>query len=99
MHTAYTARDTMCKNKKENVNRRSLLIYLNYYARSTAPLLRQEVQTYIFFEPPSVLTFTDLIFGFHILFDLLCEWLTAFPKYTPLPHTEHFAIAAPPYII
>ena len=83
--------------KKETIKRWSL-DSSDSYARSTAPLLRQEVQTYIFFEPPSVLTLTDLIFGFHILFDLLCEWLTAFPKYTPLPHTEHFAIAAPPYL-
>ena len=71
--------------------------FLNY-ARSTAPLLRQEVQTYIFFAPPSVFTLTDLMFGFHILFDLLCEWLTALPNSTDFPQTEHFAMVAPPLL-
>ena len=50
------------------------------YALSTFPDLKQEVHTYIFFAPPSVLTLTDFTFDFHILFERLCEWLTAFPK-------------------
>ena len=41
---------------------------------------KQDVQTYIFFAPPSVLTLTDFTFDFHILFERLCEWLTALPK-------------------
>lgn len=41
------------------------------YALSTLLLLKQEVQTYIFFDPPSVLTLTDLIFDFHILLERL----------------------------
>ena len=45
-------------------------------ARSTFPERRQEVHTYIFFVPPSTLTLTDFTFAFHILLDLLCEWLT-----------------------
>lgn len=36
------------------------------YARSTRPDLRQDVHTYIFFEPPSVFTRTDFMFDFHI---------------------------------
>ena len=35
-------------------------------ARSTRPDFRQDVQTYIFLEPPSVLTLTDFTFDFHI---------------------------------
>ncbi len=62
------------------------------YARSTAPERRQDVHTYIFCEPPAVLTLTDLTFAFQTLFDLLCEWLTALPKCTPFPQTAHFAI-------
>ena len=34
---------------------------------------KQDVQTYIFFAPPSVLTLTDFTFDFHILLDFLCE--------------------------
>ena len=33
-----------------------------------------------------------LTFGFQVLFDLLCEWLTLIPKVTPLPQISHFAI-------
>ena len=44
---------------------------LTNYALSTLPDFKQEVQTYIFFDPPSVLTLTDLIFDFHILLERL----------------------------
>ncbi len=44
-----------------------------YQALSTLPDLRHDVHTYIFFEPPSVLTRTDFTLDFHILLDLLCE--------------------------
>ena len=37
------------------------------YARSTRPDFRQDVQTYIFLDPPSVLTLTDFTFDFHIV--------------------------------
>ena len=43
------------------------------YARSTFPDLKQEVHTYIFLAPFSVLTLTDFTFDFHILLDLLWE--------------------------
>ena len=43
------------------------------YALSTLPERRQDVQTYIFLEPPSVLTRTDLMLDFHIRFERLCE--------------------------
>ena len=62
------------------------------YARSTFPDLRQEVQTYIFLAAPLTLTLTDFTLDFHILLDLLWEWLTAIPKWAPLSHIEHFAI-------
>ena len=63
--------------RKENL---MVLFKFFTYALSTLPDLRQEVHTCIFLAPPSVLTFTDLIFDFQILLDLLWEWLTAFPK-------------------
>ena len=44
---------------------------LLYYARSTLPDLRQEVQTLIFLAAPLTKTLTDLTLAFHILFDLL----------------------------
>ena len=75
----------------------SELCFCTSYALSTLPLLKQEVHICIVLLPPAVLTLTDLTFGFHILFDLLCEWLTALPKCTPFPHISHFAIIlAPP---
>ena len=49
------------------------MIHQSNYARSTKPDFRQEVHTYIFFDPPSVLTLTDFTFDFHILLDLLWE--------------------------
>ncbi len=69
-----------------------ILLFNLVYARSTAPERKHAVQTGIFFAPPATLTFTDLILGFHILLLLLCEWLTALPKWTPFPQTAHFAI-------
>ena len=68
------------------------------YALSTLPDLKQEVQTYCLFVAPFTLHLTDLIFGLNFLLDLLCEWLTLFPKRTPLPQTAHLAILAPPYM-
>ena len=44
-----------------------------YYALSTNPDLKQEVQTYILDGVPFTFTFTFLMLDFHILFDLLCE--------------------------
>ena len=41
------------------------------YARSTRPDFRQEVHTYIFLDPPSVLTRTDFTLDFHIFGDFL----------------------------
>ena len=55
--------------------------FLILYALSTLPLLKQEVQTYIFFAAPfAVFTLTDLMLDFHILFYILWELLTLFPK-------------------
>ena len=41
------------------------------YARSTRPDFRQEVHTYIFLDPPSVLTRTDFTLDLHIFGDFL----------------------------
>ncbi len=51
-----------------------------HYARSTAPERKHLVQTYIFFVPPFTFTLTDFTLDFHILLDLLWEWLTLIPK-------------------
>lgn len=67
-----------------------------FYALSTFPDLKQEVQTYNFFVAPFTLHLTDLMFDLNILLDLLCEWLTLLPKRTPFPQTEHLAILTPP---
>ena len=43
-----------------------LLQVQTVYARSTRPDFKQDVQTYIFLDPPSVFTLTDFTFDFHI---------------------------------
>ena len=63
------------------------------YARSTFPDFRHLAQTYCVLVPPFTLQRTDLMFDLNILFDLLWEWLTLFPKWAPFPHTAHFAMA------
>ena len=68
------------------------------YARSTLPDLKQEVQTYIFLAPPFTFTLTDLMLDFHILLDLLWEWLTLIPKWAPLSQIAHLAMIAPPCV-
>ena len=63
-----------CQKKTDPVPGDKVCFVVNpfSYALSTLPLLKQEVQTYIFFEfPPSAFTLTDLMLDFHILFDLL----------------------------
>ena len=45
--------------------------WISNYARSTFPLLRQEVHTYILLAAPFTFTFTCLTFAFQILLDLL----------------------------
>jgi len=49
----------------------SLFSRYKHYALSTLPDLKQEVQTYIFLLAAPTFTLTDLMFAFHILFDLL----------------------------
>jgi len=70
---------------KENKNKdipsimKTVLIIIQnsykYYARSTTPDRKQEVQTYTFFVavPPFTLTRTDFTFGFQIVLDFLFE--------------------------
>ena len=67
-------------------------VFITHYALSTFPERKQEVHTYIFLAPPFTLTFTDFTFEFQILFDLLWEWLTLFPKWAPFWHTAHLAM-------
>lgn len=68
------------------------------YACSTLLARRHFVQTFILLTPPSALTLTLWTLEFQILLDLLCEWLTLFPKCAPLPQTSHFAIMTPPHV-
>ncbi len=68
------------------------------YACSTLPARRHFVQTLILLTPPTALTLTFWTLEFQILLDLLCEWLTLFPKCAPLPQTSHFAIITPPHV-
>ena len=68
----------MMKQKKLPKNRK--LNWKLYYALSTAPERKQEVQTYNLLGVPLTLHLTDLTLDFHILFERLCEWLTLFPK-------------------
>ena len=53
---------------------------------------RQLVQTLTLFGVPLTRAFTLLTLAFHVLFDLLWEWLTLIPKATPLPQISHLAI-------
>lgn len=71
---------------------------ITVYACSTLPARRHLVQTFILLTPPSALTLTFWTLEFQILLDLLCEWLTLFPKCAPLPQTSHFAIMTPPHV-
>lgn len=68
------------------------------HACSTLPARRHFVQTLILLTPPTALTLTFWTFEFQILLDLLCEWLTLFPKCAPLPQISHFAIMTPPHV-
>ena len=66
------------------------------YARSTLPERMHLVQTCIFLLPPAVFTAILWTFACQTLLDLLCEWLTWFPKKAPLPQISHLAILTPP---
>ena len=87
-------------DKKRNTLPESVSFWLycfwKTYALSTLPLLKQEVHTYNLLGTPFTLHLTCLIFGFHILFVFLWEWLTLWPNWTLLPQTAHFAMTAPP---
>ena len=58
------------------------------YARSTLPERMHLVQTCIFLLPPAVFTAILWTFACQTLLDLLCEWLTWFPKKAPLPQID-----------
>ena len=59
----------------------------------TLPERRQRVQALILCGEPLTIAFTRLTFGFHALFERLCEWETLIPNATALPHTSHFAMS------
>ena len=89
--------DLRIRNCQEHIKKQtrsfpSAFLYQLNYALSTAPDFKQEVHTYVFFAPPFTLILTDLILDFHILLDLLCEWLTLLPKWALLPQIAHFAM-------
>ena len=69
-------------------------LYNIHYALSTAPERRHLVHTCILLAAPFTLHFTLLTFEFQIALDLLWEWLTLLPKWTPLPQISHFAIVS-----
>lgn len=50
------------------------------------------MQTLTLLGVPLTRALTLLTLAFHVLFDLLCEWLTFIPKVTPLPQISHFAM-------
>lgn len=64
------------------------------YARSTAPERRHLVHTCILLAAPFTLHFTLFTLEFQIALDLLWEWLTLLPKWTPFPQISHFAIVS-----
>lgn len=79
---------------KSKISRRTCSFSKINYALSTLPDLKQLVQTCILLVAPFTLHFTLLTFEFQIALDLLWEWLTLFPKWTPLPQISHFAIVS-----
>ena len=84
--------------EKNRGTKSSVKFQKNQTARVTFPERRQRVQTFTDFVFPFTTALTFLMFGFQVLFDLLCEWLTLIPKVTPLPQISHFAIVQTPPI-
>ena len=63
-------------------------IAANQRARSTLPLRRQRVQTFIWRTEPPTLTRTRCVFGNRTRLVLRLEWLTLWPDIAPLPQTS-----------
>ena len=69
------------------------------YARLILPERRQREHTLTVVWVPSTTAFTLRMFGFHILLVLRWEWESLWPKVTPFPQMQHFAILTiPPYM-
>ena len=96
MITLYHEFLNLSSKKKKTENKIALclafLFTCDQTERVTFPERKQRVQTYTDFGVPFTIARTFLTFAFHVLFDLLCEWLTLIPKDTPFPQISHFAI-------
>ena len=68
------------------------ILFIAYIALPAFNVLKQLVQMCIFLDVPLTTVLTGLTLAFHVLLDLLWEWLTLIPKVTPLPQISHFAI-------
>ena len=90
---------TFKKQKKKSREQNSLQKFFYQTARVTFPERKQRVQTLTDFGVPFTIALTFLTLGFHVLFDLLCEWLTLIPNTTPLPQISHFAMIYTPPIL
>ena len=84
------------KTARLKLKRAAIASSYENYALSTLPVFKQLVQTCILLEAPFTMHLTLLMLECQILLDLLWEWLTLFPKWTPLPQISHLAIITPP---
>ena len=66
--------------------------FTNHTARVTLPERKQREHTLTLLGVPLTTALTRMMLGFHVLFDLLCEWETLIPKETLFPQYSHFAI-------
>ena len=82
------------QNKKTKRSRAAPKCQIKCYqtALVTLPERRQRVQALIRFGVPLTIALTRCTFGFHVLFERLCEWETLMPKATSLPQISHFAM-------
>jgi hypothetical protein len=88
-----------CLASKQSINQSITLkaakqrfLEVNQTALVTLFERRQLVQTLTLLGVPLIRALTLLTLAFHVLFDLLCEWLTFIPKATPFPQISHLAI-------
>lgn len=78
--------------KATSQNDVAVFFSVTYYTLCTLLERRQLVHTYMCFGVPFTRTFTLFTLGFQVLLDLLWEWETLIPKFTPFPQTSHLAI-------
>ena len=82
--------------KATSQNDVAVFFSVTYYTLCTLLERRQLVHTYMCFGVPFTRTFTLFTLGFQVLLDLLWEWETLIPKFTPFPQTSHFAMFKTP---